>query len=924
MVRRSNAPGALPRGVLSVAHRPLAMLGQEPTLSASVGALPTGTVTLLFSDVEASTRLLSRLGDDYTHVVSGQRAIQRAAWERWHGRELGTEGDSFFVVFSTAADAANAALEAQQALAAHEWPNGEQVRVRIGMHTGEPVAHEDGYVGMDVHRAARIAAAAHGGQTVVSETTRQLIVGRLPADARLADLGWHRLKDLQEAEHLHQLGAGSIDAFPVLKSLGRATGLPPEATPLVGRDGELRELTALLKLPEVRLVTLTGPGGSGKTRLATAAASRLAESFADGVYFVPLAAATTADQMWAAIVETLAMTGETRERTKFLHLVSQRRFLLVLDNLEQLVGAASVVDELLSAGAHLVVIATSRRPLHLQGEHEHPVPPLQLPSGADLAEAHLSGAVQLFAQQAKMVRPGFTLSSDNIEPVVAVCQRLDGLPLAIELAAARSKLLSPSALLARLDDTMGLRSQGVDRPARQQSLRNAIAWSYGLLSARQQATFRSLGALSGGGDLEAVAALGPDAVDPLDALAELVDFSLVVLGEGQRGEPRVRMLETVRDFALDQLVAEGEVEDVRRRHAEHFAQVAESLDPQLYTGQQLAARDVLEIEYDNFRHALDWTLRPGSAEPPTSEIARLGLRLASSLNYFSSSTGRGREARAWLERAIEIAPDPVSLPLARALNALALVQAEGSPEVLSALTRAVDMSRQLGDGYGLSEALSDLGATLATHGRTDEARAALQESIALAKTLDVKRPLSHALMALGFVEQDLGNAELAIELQRASGEACRDAGDLRGAALKSNNVACMLMDSGQIEEATDLLRGLCTDVLRLRDVATNFYFSATLAELSAELGHPALSARLIGTSHALGEQIGMRITHADEAMSERALVKARRMLPKERWDDEYASGRDDVPAEAIARAQQILFPELAEHSPEVSHDVPAP
>src|SRR5712692_10483668 len=419
--------------------------------------LPTGTITMLFSDIEGSTGLLGRLGDRYGEALSAQRALLRAAFAASRGHEMGTEGDSFFVVFESAGEAARCCVAAQRALSGHAWPGGVAVRVRMGLHSGEPARHEDGYIGLDVHRAARIAAAAHGGQVILSEATRLLVQSRLPVGVSVRDLGFHRLKDIEAPERIYQLAAAGLQQqFPPLKSLGAPASLPVPLTPLVGRDADLGQLRAALAGPGVRLVTLTGTGGVGKTRLALAAASSLGNAFQHGVFFVALAAVSTADVMWKTIADSLDVVGDKSAADAVTGHLRDRQALLVLDNLEQLDGAAGVVATLLAAAPRLVVLATSRRPLHLQGEHELPVPPLEIPRGARVEEVAACGAAQLFVQQAELVRPGFALTPANAADIAAITGRLDGLPLAIELAASRVKLLPPRALRARLGESLGL------------------------------------------------------------------------------------------------------------------------------------------------------------------------------------------------------------------------------------------------------------------------------------------------------------------------------------------------------------------------------------------------------------------------------------------------------------------------------------
>jgi class 3 adenylate cyclase len=452
--------------------------------------LPSGTLTLLFSDIEGSTRLLSQLGVHYGEALSVQRSIMREELSRYAGREIGTEGDSFFVVFTSASAAVEAALAAQRRLASYGWPDDAAVRVRMGLHVGEPTRLEDDYVGMDVHRAARIASAAHGGQIVVSAATAQRILDRSPG-VQLKDLGWHRLKDIPEPEHILQLVADGLQQeFPPLRSLGTPTNLPPFSTPIIGRDSELAELAKQFTTAGVRLVTLTGPGGSGKTRLAIAVADLLGASRADGVYFVPLATATTADVMWSTIAESLGIPGESRAPPTFFEHITHRDMMLILDNLEQLSDAPRVVSELLAQVPHLAILATSRRPLHLTFEYQHPVPPLEIPARTlEAKQAGLSGAVALFVHRAQMVRPTFRLTDDNVADVIAICSRLDGMPLAIELAAARTKLLAPRAIVSRLDHSLELGGTELERPTRQRTLRQTIAWSFDLLTHDQQSFF---------------------------------------------------------------------------------------------------------------------------------------------------------------------------------------------------------------------------------------------------------------------------------------------------------------------------------------------------------------------------------------------------------------------------------------------------
>ena len=797
--------------------------------------LPTGTVTLLFSDIEGSTALLRRLGDRYGEALSAQRVLLRAAFEAGRGRELGTEGDSFFVVFESAGEAVRCCVAAQRALSGHRWPDGVAVRVRMGLHSGEPARHEDGYVGLDVHRAARIAAAAHGSQVVLSDATRQLAGSRLPAGVSVRDLGWHQLKDIEAPERIYQLVAeGLEERFPPLKSLGAPTSLPVPPTPLVGRDGDLERLCAAVLGPGVRLVTLTGSGGVGKTRLALAAAASLDNAFEHGVFFVALATAGDAEVMWKAIAEGLDAGSDRAAADAVTGYLRDRRALLVLDNLEQLDGAAGVVAALLAAAPGLVVLATSRRPLHLQGEHEQPVMPLDVPRGAGVEVVAACGAARLFVQQAAMVRPGFALTEGNAADVAAICGRLDGLPLAIELAASRIKLLAPAALLARLGDSLGLAAGDVGRPSRQQTLRDTIAWSYDLLPPGPAEVFRRAGVFAGGCDLDALAAVavadhGRGAgADPLQQAAGLLDVSLIMVTEGADGEPRVSMLDTIREYALERLGQAGELDGTRRRHAVYYTALAEQVSAQLRGPAHLASLDRLEAEHDNLRAVLAWSLDARAADPAAGgERAATGLRLAQALAPFWYAHGHATEGRRWLQQAIEMASDHAGAPLARVAHWLGvLLQQQGENQAaLPLFERSLAIWRDLGDRDQEASELNSIGITYRHLGDLDTARSLLEDSIAIARGVR----LAAALTNLGQLESAAGNFDRATQLLQEALGLDRKHGDILGAAIDQQSLAAASLRAGRAREARDLLAATFGYVVDSGDSE----FLATTLELSA-------------------------------------------------------------------------------------------
>ncbi|HYL41601.1 MAG TPA: adenylate/guanylate cyclase domain-containing protein, partial [Candidatus Binatus sp.] len=535
-----------------------------------------GIRTFLFSDIEGSTRLEQEIGTArYAELRERHRALLRAAFGARGGIEQGTEGDSFFVVFPSALSAVVAAVDAQRAIVAEAWPADVTVRVRMGLHAGEVAVAGGSLVGLNINRAARIAASANGGQVVVSAAIRSLVEGSLPEGVSLRPLGSHRLKDLREPEVLAQVVADGLpDTFPPLRSIdARPNNLPTQLTSFVGRDAELAEAGRLLAAN--RLVTLTGPGGTGKTRLSLQAAANAADAYPDGIFFVALETIREPALVAPAIMSAIGLVETARPPLDILReWLAGRTALLVLDNLEQVLGVGPILADLLRAAPHLSILATSRAPLHISGEQEYQVP--GLPAPPDLSElsaierARLGGAasldpavlstyeaVRLFIARAAAVRPGFQVTNENAPAVAAITARLRGMPLPIELAAARIKLLSPDAILARLEHQLSVLAAGSrDLPERQQTLRGAIAWSYDLLDEPGRHLLDRLSVFRGTFGLDAVEAVcGPTGdlgQEPLDGLMALTDQSLVRALD-VAGEPRFAMLETIREFAAEML-----------------------------------------------------------------------------------------------------------------------------------------------------------------------------------------------------------------------------------------------------------------------------------------------------------------------------------------------------------------------------------
>ena len=591
--------------------------------SPSMRNVPTGTVTLLFADIEGSTHLLQRIDNRYASMLAEYRHLLRTAFQQWNGHEVETRGEAFFAAFARATDAVLAAVDAQRALATHPWPEDAAVRVRMGLHTGEPQLSSEGYVGLDVHRAAGIMGASHGGQVLLSQTTCNLVEQDLPDDVNLRDLGEHRLKDLGRPKRLFQLVIQGLPAdFPPLKTLDTSfNNLPVPLTPFIGREQEVTAVCDLLCSEDVRLLTLTGAGGTGKTRLGLQAAAELSDRFADGVFFVNLAPINDAELVVPTIAETLGIR-EGADQSLYEHLklgLRQKQMLLVLDNFEQVVSAAVQVVDLLAACPRLKAMVTSREVLHVQAEREFAVLPLPLPDLThlpDLAALSHYAAVALFISRAQAVKPEFQMTTANAHAIAEICARLDGLPLAIELAAARIKLLAPQALLTRLGQGLDvLTSASRDVPTRQQTLRNTIAWSYQLLDTEEQRLFRRLAVFVGGCTLEAIeavcTALDERAERVLDTVALLIDKSLLLQAEQAGEEPRFVMLETIREYGLECLTANREREAVRHAHAAYYVALAEKAEPKLRGPQQAVWFDRLEREQDNLRAGLHWLLERG-------------------------------------------------------------------------------------------------------------------------------------------------------------------------------------------------------------------------------------------------------------------------------------------------------------------------
>ena len=700
--------------------------------------LPSGTVTFLFSDIEGSTRLATEHAEAWPAILDRHKKIMRAAFEPAGGVEAGTEGDSFFVVFPSAPDAVAAAARAQRALAAEPWAPGTEVRVRMGMHTGEAGFSADTYAGLNVHRASRIAGVAHGGQVLLSDATRTLVADALPEGVDMHDLGTHRLKDLEHPERIWQLVIeGLPSTFPPLASPGvTPNNLPTRLTTFLGREHEITEVTALLE--RSRLLTLTGPGGTGKTRLSLEVAARALDTYPDGVFFVELAPIAEPELVIATIAQQLGLPdrGGRTASDRLVDYLGDRRILLVLDNFEQVTAAAGDVATLLASAPMLTILASSRSALRVSGEQEYPVPPLGVPDPANLpplGQLSQYEAVALFIERARAVKPSFEVTNDNAPALAEICVRLDGLPLAIELVAARIRLFTPQAMLGRLERRLGLAAGGGrDLPERQQTLRGAIAWSHDMLEERDRAMFAGLSVFIGGASLDAIERVCGEDLDGdvLDALDSLVEQSLVRQSEGVDGEPRFRMLETIREFAMEQAVESGRWDALRERHARLFRELAEQSGPHVMSSDKRSWLDRLEEEHDNLRAAFAWAQE--------NQAAELAMRMGASLWRFWQMRGYLAEG------------------LDRVTQALAMPHGADHPEA-----RADALSAAAGLAYWLADA--------------EKSRALYEQEIEARTALNDRRGLAEALYGISFTWSiiELAVADAAVNATRYVTEALR-------------------------------------------------------------------------------------------------------------------------------------------------------
>jgi predicted ATPase/class 3 adenylate cyclase/Tfp pilus assembly protein PilF len=790
-------------------------------------------VAFLFTDVEGSTRLWEAQPRAMSVALARHDALLHAAIESAGGTVFKTVGDAFCAAFPTPEAAIEAAVIGQKALTAEVSDALPPLKVRMAIHSGEAERRAGDYFGPPLNRVARLLATAHGEQIVVSRAAGDLARDGLPPGIALRDLGAHALKDLLEAEHVYQVVApGLATDFPPLRTPQRYLhNVPHPATPLIGREREIATARVTLGLPSsgdgkpgedqqtARLLTLTGPGGAGKTRLSLHLAAELGAEFTDGAAFVPLADVTNPVLIPVAIASSLDLgdtSGESPRDLVFAHL-RDRHLLLVLDNFEQVMGAAPLVADLLTRCPRLRLVVTSRERLHLRGEQEMPLPPLALPkissklvhdgmsageASAAIDEVRRAEAVRLFVSRAQSVKPGFEITATNATAVVEICSRLDGLPLAIELAAARIRLLAPEALLARFDRRLDVLERGPrDLPARQQTMRDTIAWSYDLLDPAEQRLFTRLSVFAGGATLEAAAAVtgdpqSGDELANLELIESLADKSLVQL---TGDEPRIQMLQTIRDFGQERLAESPERQIVGQRHAEFFLAVAEESEQLLAGSEQTRWLDLLEREQANLRAAIDW-LRD-------QEQIEEALRLGGALWRFWWLRGDIADSRHQLETLLAQTAPVAPAVRAKALNgAGVLAESQGDWETATRLhEESLEISRRIGDEQCVAWSLNNLGVVAIGQGDYGRAQTLLEENLAVAERAGDKASVATALIDLGQIAHYRGDDERARELFTRSLRLFRELGDESSMARALNNLGTILIEFGEYDRAHALL-----------------------------------------------------------------------------------------------------------------------
>ena len=892
---------------------------------------PDGTITFLFTDIEGSTRLWERFPDVMPTALARHDALLRQSLEAYEGYIFKTVGDAFFAAFSDPVKALKAAIEIQTQLQTEAWqssglPSGISIKVRITLHTGVAQQRDQDYFGPTLNRLARILSAGHGGQILLSEATAGLVSNFLPLGTELRDMGQRRLKDLPSPEQIFQVVVPGLSTeFPPLKTLdNRPIMLPAPPTSFIGRTQEVGAVRNLLRQPQVRLLSLTGPGGTGKTRLSLEVAAGLVDEFEDGVFFVALAAISEISLVPSAIAQTLNIKEKSDQillETLKTYL-QKKQLLLVLDNFEQILEAAPIVSELLSAAPRLKVLVSTREALYLYGEQEFEVPPLALPDLRNLPTLALSElsqneAIALFVQRTQAVKVNFELTITNAPMIAQICTRLDGLPLAIELAAVRSRQLTPEAMLDQLNGVLGagldLLSLGPrDLPTRQRTLRGAIEWSYKLLDEDEKLLFERLSIFSGGWSASAAQAICSNNISTTNENSEpgagwaklwtelnsLNEKSLIRQNENNNTPTSTTnsnvyqgfmMLETIREYALEQLAQRGELEQIQCNHAKYYVELAETAEPELRGPQQVEWTTRLEVENDNLRGALSWLLKhdqPGELE--------LALRLAGSLRWFWEMHNYLSEGRQWLE--VALAKDTNLIPTAikaKALNTagvLAYHQAD-YPKSILLLTKSLQLQRQLQDKLGIAKTLNNLGNVATMQGDYTQAHSYFEECLELQRELYNIDGIATGLGNVGLIALFQGNYVKAGTLFKEALTLHRQLENKVEIAGMLLNVGCVMLYQGEHEQGTSIF----SESLELfRELGNKFGLIQALEGLAGIAGaqmQAERAARLFGAAECLREGINAPLAPSDQLFYAPIVDTTRKLLGQADFEKFWNEGR---------------------------------
>jgi len=845
-----------------------------------MSSLPVGTVTFLFTDIEGSTRLLERLGERYADMLKMHHRLLRRAIHEGGGHEFNAQGDALFAAFGSAEEGLAVAIAAQRALHRHTWPEDGTVRVRMGLHTGRPTIVSANYVGLPLHVTARISQAGHGGQTLISQVTRDLVADNLPPGVSLRPLGAHQLKDLADLQYIFQVVVADLpNDFPPLRLREtRLSNLPIQFSSFIGRERELAQVKQLLSA--TRLLTLTGSGGSGKTRLALQAAGEMLQAFSDGVWLVELAAVSDPELIAQRVAQTLHLR-EMPGRSLLAGIagyLEDKHLLLILDNCEQLIsGCARVADLLLRSCHDLRVLATSREALRIPGESVLRVPSLSMPDREHVAAPEGLArveSVRLFVERAAAVAPAFMLTPKNGDAVAQVCRRLDGIPLAIELAAARTATLSVEQIATRLDDRFRLLAAGSRATLpRHQTLKAAMDWSYDLLSDEERVLLPRLAVFAGGftlDDAEAICAGGKvETGDVLDVFMRLVEKSLVVVE--QRRESLYRLLETVRQYCQDRLRESGEARHLHAQHCDWYLSLAERVEPELLGPDESAWLDRLDLEHDNLRAALDWSLANGERDAE--------LRLAGALGWYWFRRGYWSEGRERLDGALAKTQGDATRARAKALYRTGFLtwRLGDYPRAASLAQDALTLSRKVGDHWGAAFSLQILGAVARYQGDYGRAAVLHEESLSIFRELGEKWGIAFALGFLGLTAYCQGYYERAAALYYESLALFRNLGQKWGIAIALHNLGITKRCQGDYAQAVALHE---ESVMYFREVGDKLNTSTALDALgraSALQGDAALAKTLHDEGLALSRELGDKpgIAYALNGLGTAAAIESR-------------------------------------------------